>query len=65
MRAFFALYVICRKFTLFPRIFIAHVSEVYVAKNKLMFVLNFLVSPETVKYFFVNVVYLLSLKSSI
>ena len=30
-----------------------------------MLVLNFLVSPETVKYFFVEVVYLLLLKSSI
>ena len=35
------------------------------SKNKLMLVLNFLVSPETVKYFFVEVVYLLLLKSSI
>ena len=29
------------------------------SKNKFMFVLNFLVSPEAVKCFFVNVVYLL------
>ena len=31
--AFFALYIICRKFILFPRISIAHVSEVYTKKK--------------------------------